>query len=87
MTDREELALTLRKLSGTAQGFSKATMIMGMSRDKFVKLMAEAAEEVGKTTVSTVPYASECPRCGNRVTFVTLNGVRMVKWDDDSRSN
>ena len=82
MTDREELALALRKLSGTAQGLSKATMIMGMSRDKFVKLMAAAAEEVGKATVSTVPYCTECPKCWRRVTFVTLNGDRLVKWDE-----
>ena len=61
---------------------SKATMIMGMSRDKFVKLMRDAEMEVVKATVTTVPYCTECPKCGRRVTFVTLNGQRMVKWDE-----
>ena len=82
MTDREEIAIKLGRIADTANGMSKATMVLGMSRDKFVKLMKDASQEIGKATVSTVPYCTECPKCGRRVTFVTLNGQRMVKWDE-----
>lgn len=81
MTDRERIVEALTKRAEIAMGLSKATMILGMSRNSFVTLMNDAATALKSQTASTVPFQSECPTCKRKITVAFVNGQRRVKWD------
>ena len=79
MTDNEKIAEALTRISSIASGMSKATRILGFSRDQFVMMMSRAAEAVKGN--SPAPFQSECPGCGKKITVAFVNGQRRVKWD------
>lgn len=79
MTDNEKIAEALTRIGSIASGMSKATRILGFSRDQFVMMMSRAAEAVKGN--SPAPFQSECPGCGKKITVAFVNGQRRVKWD------
>ena len=79
MTENENLADVLQKLGDIAMGTSKATMFLGLPRDKFVYALHKAAHII--KSKSDVPFQSECPGCGKKITVAFVNGQRRVKWD------
>jgi hypothetical protein len=80
MNEKEELARDLRKMGDVAMGLSRTAHILGFSRDRFVKLMTEAAKEVAAHNAASLPYQTQCPWCKVAVTFAVVDGKREVKW-------
>ena len=81
MTERENMANSLYRIAGIARGLSRASRILGIQRDIFVQEMETAADMIKTQAVSTVPFQSECPECGKKITVAFVNGQRRVKWD------
>lgn len=79
MTEREKLAEILNKFADIAMGTSKATRFLGLSRDQFVRTMTEAATAIKGNTM--VPFQSECPTCGRRITITYIDGKRRTRWE------
>lgn len=79
MTENEKIAEALTRISSIASGMSKATRILGFSRDQFVMMMSRAAMALKES--GPAPFQSECPGCGKKITVAFVNGQRRVKWD------